>query len=58
VRLAQPLRIPVFASGGVHNVEHLKPLKAHEEDGIAGVVCGRALYEGTLDFKAAVLALK
>ena len=26
-------------------------------DGIAGVVCGRALYEGTLDFKAAVAAL-
>jgi phosphoribosylformimino-5-aminoimidazole carboxamide ribotide isomerase len=58
VRLAQPLRVPVFASGGVHNVSHLTPLKQYEADGIAGVVCGRALYEGTLDFAAAVKALQ
>ena len=58
VRLAKPLRVPVYASGGIHNVEHVKLLKPFEADGIAGVVCGRALYEGTLDFSAAVAALK
>ena len=58
VRLAQPLRVPVYASGGIHNVEHVKALKPFEADGIAGVVCGRALYEGTLDFAAAVAALR
>ena len=58
VRLAKPLRVPVYASGGIHNVEHVKLLKPFEADGIAGVVCGRALYEGTLDFRAAVAALK
>ena len=58
VRLAKPLRVPVYASGGIHNVEHVKLLKPFEADGVAGVVCGRALYEGTLDFRAAVAALK
>ena len=58
VRLAKPLRVPVYASGGIHNVDHVKLLKPFEADGIAGVVCGRALYEGTLDFRAAVAALK
>ena len=58
VRLAKPLRVPVYASGGIHNVEHVKLLKPFAADGIAGVVCGRALYEGTLDFRAAVEALK
>ena len=58
VRLAQPLRVPVYASGGIHNVEHIKALKPFEAEGIAGVVCGRALYEGTLDFAAAVAALR
>jgi len=58
VRLAKPLRVPVYASGGIHNVDHVKLLKPFETDGIAGVVCGRALYEGTLDFRAAVAALK
>ena len=58
VRLAQPLRVPVYASGGIHNLEHIKLLKPYQADGVAGVVCGRALYEGTLDFRAAVAALK
>ncbi len=58
VRLAQPLRVPVYASGGIHDVEHIKLLKPYQADGVAGVVCGRALYEGTLDFRAAVAALK
>ena len=58
VRLAKPLRVPVYASGGIHNVDHVKLLKPFEADGIAGVVCGRALYEGTLDFRAAVAALR
>ena len=58
VRLAKPLRVPVYASGGIHNVDHVKLLKPFAADGIAGVVCGRALYEGTLDFRAAVAALK
>ncbi|MCS6995551.1 MAG: 1-(5-phosphoribosyl)-5-[(5-phosphoribosylamino)methylideneamino]imidazole-4-carboxamide isomerase [Casimicrobiaceae bacterium] len=57
VRLASPLRVPVYASGGVRTVDDVAALKPYESEGIAGVICGRALYEGTLDFKAAVAAL-
>src|SRR5699024_5553030 len=51
--LARELSIPVIASGGVTNLDDIHALLAAEEDGVAGAVIGRALYEGTLDFAAA-----
>ena len=58
VALARVLTIPVIASGGIHTVDDIKALKAVESEGIFGVIAGRSLYEGTLDFKAAVAACK
>ena len=58
VALARVLTIPVIASGGIHTVDDIKALKAVESEGIIGVIAGRSLYEGTLDFKAAVAACK
>jgi len=52
--LAQRLTTEVIASGGVASLEDLRALKAHERDGIAGVICGRALYDGRLDLAAAL----
>lgn len=49
-KLAESVRIPVIASGGVTNLEDLKKLKAIEKSGVTGVITGRAIYEGTLDF--------
>ena len=49
-KLAESVRIPVIASGGVTNLEDLKKLKAIEKSGVSGVITGRAIYEGTLDF--------
>ncbi|MBT5031037.1 MAG: 1-(5-phosphoribosyl)-5-((5-phosphoribosylamino)methylideneamino)imidazole-4-carboxamide isomerase, partial [Proteobacteria bacterium] len=49
-KLAESVRIPVIASGGVTNLDDLKKLKALEESGVTGVITGRAIYEGTLDF--------
>jgi len=54
--LAQALSTPVIASGGVASLADLAALKAHEGHGIAGVIAGRALYDGRLD-PAAALAL-
>ncbi len=51
--LAASLTIPVIASGGVTNLDDIHALIAAEDDGVAGAVIGRALYEGTLDFAAA-----
>lgn len=51
--LARALTIPVIASGGVTCLEDISALCEAEEDGVAGAVIGRALYEGSLDFAAA-----
>jgi phosphoribosylformimino-5-aminoimidazole carboxamide ribotide isomerase len=44
--LAAKLSTPVIASGGVGSLDDLARLKPHEADGIEGVICGRALYDG------------
>lgn len=53
VRLAQALRIPVIASGGIATIDDIDALCAVEEEGVMGAITGRAIYEGTLDFAAA-----
>jgi phosphoribosylformimino-5-aminoimidazole carboxamide ribotide isomerase len=53
VRLAQALSIPVIASGGLSNMADIDALCAVEEHGVEGVICGRAIYSGDLDFEAA-----
>jgi phosphoribosylformimino-5-aminoimidazole carboxamide ribotide isomerase len=53
VRLAQSITIPVIASGGITNIEDIRALCEVAEEGIAGAITGRAIYEGTLDFAAA-----
>ncbi len=53
VAFARNLRIPVFASGGITNLDDIRALAVVESEGIAGAVTGRAIYEGTLDFHAA-----
>ncbi len=53
VELASPLQVPVIASGGITNLDDVRALCAVEKEGITGAITGRAIYEGTLDFKAA-----
>ncbi len=54
VKLAKELTIPVIASGGLSNLDDVKRLQAVEDEGIMGVIAGRSIYEGTLDFKQAL----
>jgi phosphoribosylformimino-5-aminoimidazole carboxamide ribotide isomerase len=53
VRLAQALKVPVIASGGMASIEDVERLCAVEDEGIEGAILGRAIYEGTLDFVTA-----
>ncbi len=53
VKLAQRMTIPVIASGGVHNVKDVEDLCAVQDEGIEAVICGRSIYEGTLDLGSA-----
>lgn len=52
-KLAQALKIPVIASGGLTNMADITSLCAVEEDGVTGVIAGRAIYDGSLDLAAA-----
>jgi len=58
VKLARELRIPVIASGGLTNLKDVEELCKLESEGINGVITGRAIYQGTLDFKQAVALSK
>ena len=55
VKLAQALTIPVIASGGLSNMADIEALCAVEDEGVEGVICGRAIYSGDLDFEKAQL---
>jgi phosphoribosylformimino-5-aminoimidazole carboxamide ribotide isomerase len=52
VKLAQALNIPVIASGGLAGMADIERLCAVQDEGIEGVICGRAIYTGDLDFEA------
>jgi phosphoribosylformimino-5-aminoimidazole carboxamide ribotide isomerase len=54
VRLAQALTVPVIASGGLNSLDDIRKLCEVEAEGITGAITGRAIYEGTLDFAAAL----
>ena len=52
--LARRVRVPVIASGGVASLADIAALRAYERDGIAGIICGRAFYDGRIDPGAAL----
>ncbi len=54
---ARQIGIPVIASGGVASMADIAALQVRETDGIAGVICGRALYDGRIDPKLALRLL-
>lgn len=56
VSLAESVSIPIIASGGISSNADIAAYKAHELSGIAGVIIGRAMYEGKIDVKEALAA--
>lgn len=54
VDLARSVDIPVIASGGVKGLDDIRMLAIHADEGIEGVITGRALYEGKLDLATAI----
>jgi len=53
LKLCHEISIPVIASGGVTNLDDIRNLCEVSDEGILGVITGRAIYEGTLDFAEA-----
>jgi phosphoribosylformimino-5-aminoimidazole carboxamide ribotide isomerase len=59
VALADAVAVPVIASGGVSGLSDLLSLRrAAEGTRIQGVIVGRALYDGRLDLREALWALR
>lgn len=55
--LADSVRVPIIASGGVTDIRDIEALLETGEKvtgGITGVITGRAIYEGTLDLAEAI----
>jgi len=52
--VARVLKIPVIASGGISTIEDIKALQPLEQEGVSGVIVGRALYAGTLKLPQAI----
>jgi phosphoribosylformimino-5-aminoimidazole carboxamide ribotide isomerase len=56
--MADAISIPVIASGGLKNVDDIRALKARHGQPIEGAILGRALYDGDIDPKEALLAAR
>ncbi|MBF0146103.1 MAG: 1-(5-phosphoribosyl)-5-[(5-phosphoribosylamino)methylideneamino]imidazole-4-carboxamide isomerase [Magnetococcales bacterium] len=63
IHLAQTISIPVILSGGVAGIEDIEAAITHagpfpSGGRISGVITGKAIYDGRLDFKAALLKVR
>jgi len=56
--LARSTSIPVIASGGVSRMEDVEQLLEMEQDGVIGVIVGRALYTGSIKLEEAIRITK
>jgi phosphoribosylformimino-5-aminoimidazole carboxamide ribotide isomerase len=57
LKLAQAIKTPLIASGGLNSVEDVERICATlVPEGVIGAIAGRALYEGKLDLKKAQAA--
>jgi phosphoribosylformimino-5-aminoimidazole carboxamide ribotide isomerase len=52
--LAQAVRVPIIASGGVSGLRDIEQLAAIESFGVMGVIAGRSLYTGALSLEEAI----
>ena len=57
-KLAESINIPVVASGGVATIQDIRNLLPLETCGVIGVITGKALYSGTLDFEESLALVR
>jgi phosphoribosylformimino-5-aminoimidazole carboxamide ribotide isomerase len=53
-RVAQTVKIPVIASGGVATLDDIRRVKELQSDGVEGVIVGSALYSGAFTLRDAI----
>lgn len=52
--LARAVKIPVIASGGISGISDVLAVSDLSDDGVIGMITGRALYDGSLDLVEAI----
>ena len=52
--LARAVHVPVIASGGISDIMDVKNVTALSQDGVIGMITGRALYDGSLKLSEAI----
>ena len=50
-RFARATTLPVIAAGGISSIKDIEELLDLQEDGLRGVIIGRALYDGVIDLE-------
>jgi phosphoribosylformimino-5-aminoimidazole carboxamide ribotide isomerase len=55
---ARCVKVPVIAAGGISSVDDIQALASLEEDGVKGVIVGRALYDRQFSLGEAIRAGK
>jgi phosphoribosylformimino-5-aminoimidazole carboxamide ribotide isomerase len=58
IALADAVRIPVIASGGLASIDDVQALLAPRARKLAGAIAGRALYDGRLDAEVALRLIR
>ncbi|MGB9259267.1 MAG: 1-(5-phosphoribosyl)-5-[(5-phosphoribosylamino)methylideneamino]imidazole-4-carboxamide isomerase [Pseudolabrys sp.] len=58
VALAEAIRIPIIASGGLASIEEIKELLSPRAGKLAGAIAGRALYDWRLDAAEALKLIR
>lgn len=56
--LATAIQVPVIASGGISTISDVFEVSTLSENGVMGMITGRALYDGSLDLVEAIRVAK
>jgi len=51
---AKGINVGVIAAGGISSIKNIEDLLPLEEDGVSGIITGRALYDGSLKLEEAI----
>lgn len=56
--LAESVKIPIIASGGVSRLSDIEDIMAIEESGVVGIITGKAIYTGSISLPEAIAMTK
>ncbi len=58
LKIAEAVKLPIIASGGVATLDDLRKLLPLEKSGVEGVIVGKALYAVAFSFRDALMAVR